>query len=56
MTQEHLQNAYDRLKKLNIDFDEKYILIEVMSTLSTKSYSEGYADAIENANKFYEKI
>ena len=56
MTEAHLKNAYDRLRELNIGFDEKYILIEVMSTLSSKSFNEGYDKAIETAKKVYEKV
>ena len=51
-----LANAYDKLRELNIDFDEKYILIEVMSKLSAKSYNKGYNDAIETSKKVYEKL
>ena len=56
MTEAHLKTAYDRLRELNIGFDEKYILIEVMSTLSSKSFNEGYDKAIETAKKVYEKV
>lgn len=56
MTEAHLKTAYDRLRELNIGFDEKYILIEVMSTLSSKSFNEGYDKAIETAKRVYEKV
>lgn len=56
MTEAHLKNAYDRLRELNIGFDEKYILIEVMATLSSKSFNEGYDKAIETAKRVYEKV
>ena len=56
MTEVHLKNAYDRLRELNIGFDEKYILIEVMATLSSKSFNEGYDKAIETSKRVYEKV
>ena len=56
MTEAHLKNAYDRLRELNIGYDEKYILIKIMSTLSSKSFNEGYDKAIETAKRVYEKV
>ena len=49
-----LENAYDKLRDLDIEYNSE--LLTIMSKLASDAFSEGYSKAVKNTKEVYEKV
>ena len=49
-----LEKAYDKLRKLDIEYNSE--LLTIMSNLASEAFSVGYNKAVKNTQEVYEKV
>jgi len=49
-----LENAYDKLRELDIEYNSE--LLTIMSNLASEAFSVGYNKAVKNTQEVYEKV
>ena len=49
-----LENAYDKLRGLDIEYNSE--LLTIMSNLASEAFSVGYNKAVKNTKEVYEKV
>ena len=49
-----LENAYDKLRGLDIEYNSE--LLTIMSNLASEAFSVGYNKAVKNTQEVYKKV